>query len=273
MGGLAFLIALSWHSLFVEARGSDESEQSSSSVRKMTARSAKRRLRRIARVVSYPSWSGIIASISTTSTSGCSASIRMPDAPLSAYSTVIPCSSRALVRAKTLRTSSSMISTVDPSSRRAAALAGRSGTAEGRRIAGVVRRTAGIAMGIGMDNPSGRPAEAANVSTSRASGRYRVKLDPAPGSEDTVIQPPISRASDRLIDRPSPVPPYLRLVVPSACWNASKMRVSLSSEIPIPVSATVNPITCRLPASPGRSNSRSAASGWPLYQATKSVAA
>ena len=37
------------------------------------------------------------------------------------------------------------------------------------------------------------------------------------------ISPPSSRASSRLIERPRPVPPYLRLVVPSACWNASKM--------------------------------------------------
>ncbi len=39
--------------------------------------------------------------------------------------------------------------------------------------------------------------------------------------------PPISRARSRLIDRPRPVPPYRRLVVPSACWNASKMMRQL----------------------------------------------
>ena len=41
---------------------------------------------------------------------------RTPSVPLSAYSTVMPCSSSALVSAKTLRTSSSTISTVAPSS-------------------------------------------------------------------------------------------------------------------------------------------------------------
>ena len=42
------------------------------------------------------------------------------------------------------------------------------------------------------------------------------------------ISPPSSLAISRLIDRPRPVPPYLRLVVPSACWNASKMTWCLS---------------------------------------------
>ena len=41
------------------------------------------------------------------------------------------------------------------------------------------------------------------------------------------ISPPSSRAISRLMDRPRPVPPYLRLVVPSACWNASKMMLLL----------------------------------------------
>ena len=63
--------------------------------------------------------------------------------------------------------------------------------------------------------------------------------DPAPGRDDTVMAPPSSRASSRLIDRPRPVPPYLRLVVPSACWNASKIMASLSGAMPIPVSRTV----------------------------------
>ena len=51
-----------------------------------------------------------------------------------------------------------------------------------------------------------------------------------------VISPPSSRAISRLIDRPRPVPPYLRLVVPSACWKASKMICCLSGGMPMPVS-------------------------------------
>ena len=35
---------------------------------------------------------------------------------------------------------------------------------------------------------------------------------------------------------PRPVPPYLRLVLPSACWKASKMICCLSAEMPMPVS-------------------------------------
>ena len=42
----------------------------------------------------------------------------------------------------------------------------------------------------------------------------------------------------RLIERPRPVPPYLRLVVPSACWKASKMIRCLSSGMPMPLSST-----------------------------------
>ena len=45
------------------------------------------------------------------------------------------------------------------------------------------------------------------------------------------------------MDRPRPVPPYLRLVVPSACWKASKMMRCLSSGMPMPVSMTEKAIT------------------------------
>jgi hypothetical protein len=41
------------------------------------------------------------------------------------------------------------------------------------------------------------------------------------------------------MDRPRPVPPYLRLVEPSACWNASKMTFCLSGGMPMPVSLTL----------------------------------
>ena len=59
----------------------------------------------------------------------------------------------------------------------------------------------------------------------------------------TRISPPSRRAISRLIERPRPVPPYLRAVVPSACWNASKISRSLSSGMPMPVSITENAIT------------------------------
>ena len=34
------------------------------------------------------------------------------------------------------------------------------------------------------------------------------------------------------------MPPYFRLVVPSACWNASKISLCLSCGMPMPVSLT-----------------------------------
>ena len=42
------------------------------------------------------------------------------------------------------------------------------------------------------------------------------------------------------MDSPRPVPPYSRLVVPSACWNASKIDRRLCSSMPMPVSVTAN---------------------------------
>ena len=42
---------------------------------------------------------------------------------------------------------------------------------------------------------------------------------------------------------PRPVPPYLRLVLASACWKASKMMRCLSSAIPMPESVTSNATT------------------------------
>ena len=47
-------------------------------------------------------------------------------------------------------------------------------------------------------------------------------------------------AADR---RPRPVPPYLRLVLASACWKASKMIRCFSGGMPMPVSVTSNATT------------------------------
>ena len=58
------------------------------------------------------------------------------------------------------------------------------------------------------------------------------------------ISPPSSRDSSRLMARPRPVPPYLRLVLPSACWNASKMICCLSPGMPMPVSLTLKATVC-----------------------------
>ena len=66
---------------------------------------------------------------------------------------------------------------------------------------------------------------------------------PLSGALTTAISPPSRRAISRLIASPRPVPPYLRLVLPSACWNASKMIRCLAGGIPIPVSLTENTTT------------------------------
>ncbi len=63
----------------------------------------------------------------------------------------------------------------------------------------------------------------------------------------------------RLIANPKPVPPYLRLVLPSACWKASKMICCLSDEMPMPVSETAIAATPRARSSvswPGLQPSR-----------------
>lgn len=67
------------------------------------------------------------------------------------------------------------------------------------------------------------------------------------------------------MDRPSPVPPYLRLVVPSACLKASKITRILLDAMPIPVSVTEKAI--RSPSAsrsePASSNCSRMASGTP----------
>ena len=81
-----------------------------------------------------------------------------------------------------------------------------------------------------------------------SSGTNSVNTDPSPTVEDTSMRPPSMRASSLEIDSPSPVPPYLRLVVPSACWNASKIISSLPAGMPMPVSRTANAMNPALSA-------------------------
>ncbi len=69
------------------------------------------------------------------------------------------------------------------------------------------------------------------------------KLEPLPGLLVSVIAPPIISTSCLLIARPSPVPPYRRVVEPSSWANDSKTCCCLRGEIPIPVSITSN-VTC-----------------------------
>ena len=66
---------------------------------------------------------------------------------------------------------------------------------------------------------------------------------PVPGVLRSWISPPSRFESSRLIARPRPVPPYLRLVLASACWKASKISFCFSAGMPMPVSDTSNATT------------------------------
>ena len=68
----------------------------------------------------------------------------------------------------------------------------------------------------------------------------KLKLDPRDGTLSTHICPPISSTMRLEIVSPSPVPPYRRVVEPSACVNSWNRRAICSGVIPMPVSRTVN---------------------------------
>ena len=65
-----------------------------------------------------------------------------------------------------------------------------------------------------------------------------VKVEPRPGSLATVMSPPIIWQKRRLIARPSPVPPYLRVVEASAWTKSWKSLPICSGVMPMPVSVT-----------------------------------
>ena len=73
-----------------------------------------------------------------------------------------------------------------------------------------------------------------------ASRTVNQKVLPCPGVLSTPIVPPIIVASRCEMASPSPVPPYFRVVEPSACENAWKRRPWTSGGMPMPVSVTAN---------------------------------
>ena len=83
-------------------------------------------------------------------------------------------------------------------------------------------------------------SESADDSTTRrlCTLAVTVKHEPSPTLLTTLISPPNICASCFAIARPSPVPPYLRVIDESDCVNLSKICSSLSGSIPIPVSLT-----------------------------------
>lgn len=64
------------------------------------------------------------------------------------------------------------------------------------------------------------------------------KVLPAPKVLSAPASPPICSASFLVMERPRPVPPYLRVVVLSACSKAENSRARASGAMPMPVSAT-----------------------------------
>ena len=83
-----------------------------------------------------------------------------------------------------------------------------------------------------------RPASARLPATPRLAHDATVnqKVLPPPGGLSTQIVPPISSTSCCEIARPRPVPPYLRVVEPSAWVKAWKSAPRFSGGMPMPVS-------------------------------------
>ena len=88
-----------------------------------------------------------------------------------------------------------------------------------------------------------RPASAAlrggGLARPQSASRKRAvnqKVEPLPGSLSTPISPPICSTSCLQIASPRPVPPYLRVVEPSACTKAWKSLSCASGGMPMPVS-------------------------------------
>ena len=138
-------------------------------------------------------------------------------------------------RARRPRSTSSMRVASASAARSSATVGGAAGAAVAARrgCVAAVRGGAVPALARGVAAATAlRPARRRRGSTS-------VKVLPAPGVLSSSISPPSSRASSREIDSPRPVPPNLRLVVPSAWRKASKIDLRAApSAMPMPVSRT-----------------------------------
>ena len=79
-------------------------------------------------------------------------------------------------------------------------------------------------------------------------------VEPLPSSLSTPIWPPIISTSRLQMARPSPVPPYLRVVDASTCMKAWNSELTRSGGMPMPVSVTLNSMTARPCSSDSLSN-------------------
>ena len=112
------------------------------------------------------------------------------------------------------------------------------------RLAELGRSAGGLDTGSGAGNDAaasrGASARVGVLVEAKARGSAKVNVLPWPTTLVTWISPPRRRARSREMDKPRPVPPYLRFVVPSACRNASKIAPNCVLAMPMPVSRTTN---------------------------------
>ena len=91
---------------------------------------------------------------------------------------------------------------------------------------------------ISRHGPQLQQEDAEHVAAGVAAGKstLNVKVVPTPGLLCTPMAPPINPTRRFAMASPRPVPPYLRAIEPSACSKDSKMRSSLPTGMPMPVS-------------------------------------
>ena len=164
---------------------------------------------RIPRVAARPSMTGICTSISTASNAE-ARTMRTATAPLSASSTCKPALSSSSRATSWFRSLSSTTRMRAPAKERSASAGPGAGC--GVFVGGLA---------------SAMPTRAVNQN-----------VLPCPGSARTPTSPCISVARFLEIARPSPVPPYWRVVEASACWKGWNSCRHCSGVRPMPVSLT-----------------------------------
>src|SRR5215469_888501 len=75
-----------------------------------------------------------------------------------------------------------------------------------------------------LDDQDALAHSAASIISSTWTGNTTRKVEPRPNADSTEIVPPCISTIRLEIARPSPVPPLLRVLVLSICWNSPKIR-------------------------------------------------
>src|SRR5262249_28837185 len=81
-------------------------------------------------------------------------------------------------------------------------------------------------------------AHADSTCRSTLTGSVKVKVEPWPGCDSTQILPPCISMMRFDMASPKPVPPFLRVMALSACWNSWNSLAWSAAEMPGPVSRT-----------------------------------